>query len=74
MTSKSFKYWETQDLHEQFNLVKLQTTDKLNKWLSAQNDISKEEKIQIEILKNKLINNANYWNEEELKIKFIGPF
>jgi hypothetical protein len=74
MTAKSFKYWEIQDLHEQFNLVKLESTEKLNKWLSAQNEITKEEKIQIEILKNKLINNANYWNEEELKIKFIGPF
>jgi hypothetical protein len=74
MTAKSFKYWEIQDLHEQFNLVKLESTEKLNKWLSAQNKITEEEKIQIEILKNKLINNANYWNEEELKIKFIGPF
>jgi hypothetical protein len=74
MTAKSFKYWETQDLHEQFNLVKLVSTEKLNNWLSAQNDISEEEKVQIEVLKNKLINNANYWNEEELKIKFIGPF
>jgi hypothetical protein len=74
MTAKSFKYWEIQDLHEQFNLIKLESTEKLNKWLSAQNEITKEEKIQIEILKNKLINNANYWNEEELKIKFIGPF
>lgn len=74
MTAKSFKYWETQDLHEQFNLVKSESTEKLNNWLSAQNDISEEERIQIEILKDKLIKNANYWNEEELKIKFIGPF
>lgn len=74
MTAKSFKYWETQDLHEQFNLVKSESTEKLNNWLSAQNDISDEERIQIEILKDKLIKNANYWNEEELKIKFIGPF
>jgi hypothetical protein len=74
MTAKSFKYWETQDLHEQFNLVKLESTEKLNSWLSAHNDISEEENVQIEVLKNKLIKNANYWNEEELKIKFIGPF
>jgi hypothetical protein len=74
MTAKSFKYWETQDLHEQFNLVKLESTEKLNNWLSAQNEITEKERIQIEALKDKLIKNANYWNEEELKIKFIGPF
>jgi hypothetical protein len=74
MTAKSFKYWETQDLHEQFGLVRLKNSDKLNDWLSVQNEILSEEITQIEVLRKRLSQNANFWNEEELKIRFIGPF
>jgi hypothetical protein len=74
MTAKSFKYWETQDLHEQFKIVRTQSSKELNDWLSASNEISIEDKKLIDNLRNRLAQNANFWNEEELKIRFIGPF
>lgn len=73
MTAKSFKYWETQDLHEQFHLSKLEISEELNNWLSTNQNISEEERKSLDSLRNKLANNANFWNEEELKMRFIGP-
>ncbi|TAE36419.1 MAG: hypothetical protein EAZ14_10175 [Runella slithyformis] len=73
MKAKSFKYWITQDLHEQFGIRRIYDLVLLSEWLSATNEISKEEIEQLELLRIGLNKNAEFWNEEELKMKFIGP-
>jgi hypothetical protein len=73
MRAKSFKYWITQDLHEQFDLKVLPSSSLLDEWLSAQSIITKEETARLEELRQNLLQNADNWNEEELKMMFIGP-
>ncbi len=70
--NKSFKYWLTQELHETFGLVRLAVSPLLDTWLSATEPIAETEQTRLEALRVALLANADYWNEEELKIKFIG--
>lgn len=72
MKNKSFKYWLTQELHETFGLVRLPSSPLLDAWLSATEPITGPEQTRLEQLRITLLANADYWNEEELKIKFIG--
>jgi hypothetical protein len=70
--NKCFKYWLTQELHEQFGLVRLSASPLLDTWLTAIEPVSETEQTLLEHLRVVLLANADYWNEEELKIKFIG--
>ena len=72
MKNKSFKYWLTQELHETFGLVRLPLSPLLDAWLSATEPITEAEQTRLEQLRTNLLANADYWNEEELKVKFIG--
>ena len=72
MKNKSFNYWLTQELHETFGLVRLPSSPLLDAWLSATESITEAEQTRLEHLRINLLANADYWNEEELKIKFIG--
>lgn len=72
MKTKSFKYWLTQELHETFGLVRLSSSSLLDAWLSANEPITEAEQTRLEQLRTNLLANADYWNEEELKVKFIG--
>ena len=73
MRAKSFKYWITQDLHDQFGLKRIYHSPLLDEWLGATNEISNEENERLESFRISLNENAEFWNEEELKMKFIGP-
>jgi hypothetical protein len=73
MRAKSFKYWITQDLHEQFGIKRVYDSVLLDKWLKASNEIIKDETERLESFRISLNKNAEFWNEEELKMKFIGP-
>ncbi len=72
MKSKSFKFWTTQQLHEQFGLQKQPQSARLMQWLTATQPLSVAQTECLEMLRLDLLENADYWNEEELKIKFIG--
>ena len=72
MKNKSFKYWLTQELHETFGLVRLPLSPLLDAWLSTTEPVTETEQIRLEHLRANLLANADYWNEEELKVKFIG--
>ena len=71
---KSFKYWLRQDLEQYFDIKNVKgDLPLLNEWILSQNKISVFEKEQLEIIKQELQQNATYWNEEELKMRFISP-
>jgi hypothetical protein len=72
MRAKSFKYWTTQELHEQFSIERVLASALLDDWMSANNTISDAEILRLENLRHSLFENAEFWNEEELKMKFIG--
>lgn len=72
MKTKSFKYWLTQQLHEQFGLSRLPVSPLLDTWLTTTEPITEAEQTRLERLRIDLLANADYWNEEELKVKFIG--
>ena len=72
MKAKSFKYWFTQELHEQFGLIREDNSPLLKEWITSNADISETEQKRLEDLRSLLATNAEYWNEEELKMKFIG--
>jgi hypothetical protein len=72
MKAKSFKYWITQELHDQFGLERIESSVLLNNWLAADGLISIEETNRMNSLRSQLRENVDYWNEEELKMKFIG--
>jgi hypothetical protein len=73
MKSKSFKYWLTQEIHQEFQLNRELKHDILDEWINSTSSINDAEQMRLDELKNNLMLNAEYWNEEELKIKFIGP-
>ncbi len=73
MKIKSFKYWITQDLHDQFGIRRVYDSVLLDEWLEATNEVSTEETERLELFRTGLSKNAEFWNEEELKMKFIGP-
>ncbi len=60
-------------LIETFGLERLfENTPALNEWLSATGEIDDIDMILLEDVRKKLIENADSWNEEELKMHFIS--
>jgi hypothetical protein len=71
--SKSFKFWKTQELHNTFGIARTNAMSAFTTWLAAELPISTKEKERLEELRIKAGLNIDYWNEEELKMNFIGP-
>ncbi len=59
-------------LSEAFNLNVLSDCTHLNEWLSASYQLSEIEQNNFEYLYEQVKIDGKYWNEEELKIRFIG--
>lgn len=72
MITKSFKDWDSEEVEKMFDLTrKWKDTPNLNQWLS--NEKTHKSNPIIEELKEKLLFNADAWNEDELKMFFIAP-
>lgn len=69
---KSFRYWQSQDLYYHFGLNRVMNPDWLLEWIEAEEPVSASEKDTLDTLRAELFANANFWNEEELKMRFIG--
>lgn len=72
MQNKSFKFWSRQDIADKFGLDTNTNCQYLDNWLKADNNISNEERTGLIRLKQKLKDNVDIWNEQELIIKFIA--
>ncbi len=60
-------------LIETFGLERLfENPPSLNDWLSAKGEINEADMVLLEDVRKKLIENADSWNEEELKMHFIS--
>lgn len=71
---KNFENWETQDIETSFSITQLYEMPLLDNWLKS-TTISLEDyqTALAELIRVKLFKNADFWNEDELKLQFIAP-
>ncbi|MEN0049903.1 MAG: hypothetical protein AAF806_22770 [Bacteroidota bacterium] len=70
---KSFRNWTRQEIADTFGLDTKSNCKDLEKWLHVdENLIAQEDKAELERLREKLRENVDIWNEQELIIKFIA--
>ncbi len=70
---KSFETWTFEDVEIAFQIERNYQSELLSKWLLTERNIIESQQNSIAILKNILLKNVNTWNEDELKMQFIGP-
>jgi hypothetical protein len=73
---KTFEKWRIDEVLDTFGLRRVpeQQFAPLASWLKARHPATGAEQAQIEEMRAELALNAEYWNEDELKFMFIGPF
>lgn len=69
---KSFRNWTRQDISDRFGLDVKQSCKDLDRWLDVNESISDSEEKELSRLQEKLKQNVDVWNEQELIIKFIA--
>ncbi len=72
MLMKTFKHWTRQDIANTFGLGVKKECEELNNWLQSDEDISEDIKHDLVRLQEKLRDNVDSWNEQELIFKFIA--
>jgi hypothetical protein len=68
----SFKNWNRDKLNERFGLKRTINHHSLLVWLNSSAKIDDIEKTILLRLREKMLLYVDYWNEEEVKLKFIG--
>lgn len=68
----SFKNWNRDKLYERFGLKRTYDHPILLEWLQAKIEIETIESSILLRLNKKMRKYVDYWNEEEVKLKFIG--
>ncbi len=71
---RSFDTWTYEQVEDAFGLIPLRTTSIFENWLNTeefQPDAS--EKVVLDKYRNLLFEEVKNWNEDELKLFFIGP-
>lgn len=69
----SFDYWKLEDVERIFNISVDKASDALQSWLAADAPISVDERTQLNLLRERLVENVQDWNEAALKFYFFGP-
>ena len=62
-----------QKMYKIFGLRKVSKIKELEDWLSNLPNINEKEKIVIDVYQERLIEEIDSWNEQELSLGFIGP-
>jgi len=70
---KTFEQWDTDQLELVFGLKQLDDLPELSSWLASEFAHTEEEIKFIGMLRDYARRNVDAWNEDELKMKFIGP-
>jgi hypothetical protein len=73
MASKSFESWEYEEVESQFDLKRIKNLSYLTDWLNVPINVKESIKPLLNIIQERLIDNADAWNEDELKMFFIAP-
>jgi hypothetical protein len=69
---KSFSKWTIEEVENRFQIIPTNKSNTLNNWLTETYAPSQEEEKLLDELCEKLQNRVWDWNEEELKVFFIG--
>ncbi len=73
-TIRRFETWDTDSVELTFGLRQLRSMPLLNEWITAkQKPLSAVQAEFLTQVQQSLLQNANGWNEDELKLHFIGP-
>jgi hypothetical protein len=71
--TKSFETWEYEEVETTFGLKRVKNPLLLTNWLDTPLQTSDSIKTLLSIIQLRLIDNADAWNEDELKMFFIAP-
>jgi hypothetical protein len=69
---RAFENWLTQEVEDTFGIEKVKDYQPMKDWLSADTSHIKIEGWLLQ-LQELVSENADYWNEDELKMQFIAP-
>ena len=72
---RAFENWTYEEVEDSFGIAPIKTSALFENWLNpSENDAPNNfEKLQLESFKNLLFEEVKNWNEDELKLFFIGP-
>jgi len=71
---KSFESWTYEDVEIEFNINRNDNISHLINWFETEQNITDLDKMLVAQKSERLRNNVISWNEDELKLFFIGPF
>jgi hypothetical protein len=69
---KSFERWTIDEVETYFTIHQTYQNSTLEAWLSSTQSLTDAEYHTLEALRQKASENIEFWNEEDLKMKFIG--
>jgi hypothetical protein len=64
--------YDLDQLADAFDIQRVKTCDSLKNWVAAEYELSATETEIIDDLHENTVESGDYWNEEELKIEFVG--
>jgi hypothetical protein len=73
MKKKSFETWTYEEVEDTFSIVKRSSLPLMEKWLATVHEPDTHRVVLLDEIRNDLIEYANSWNEDELKMCFISP-
>ena len=73
MIKKNFETWTYEEVEDTFSLVKVNQFDLFEQWLAASHEPDHVRTVLLDEIRKDLIEYANSWNEDELKMCFISP-
>lgn len=68
----TFKSWTREKLLDKFGLKRVYDSPVLIDWLNTETPIEDRIKVNLMELRQGMLRYVDYWNEEEVKLKFIG--
>jgi hypothetical protein len=71
---RSFDTWTYEQVEDSFDIISTETSPKFEDWLEAKGcEPNQTEAISLENYRKLLLKEVKNWNEDELKLFFIGP-
>ncbi|TAD99601.1 MAG: hypothetical protein EAZ97_08330 [Bacteroidetes bacterium] len=67
-----FEYWTRDKLRKKFGLKRVINHPLLTEWINSSCEITDFETLNLKYWREKMLLYLDYWNEEEVKLKFIG--
>lgn len=68
----NFKFWTRDKMRKRFGLKRVYNYPVLAEWLSSSAEINEHERYMLGAWRENMEKYIDYWNEEEVKLKFIG--